>query len=97
MKSVVTPDDQVVLRRLLTELADRVESAVDFWPLVCLGLEDFLFDPHRFLDENTETLSSLVVVLRALLAKAALADEEPFRVTLQQMLSQRSEERRVGK
>jgi hypothetical protein len=87
MKTILTTDDQIVLQRLLTELATRAEGAVDFWPLVCIGLENFLFDPHRFLTENTEILHSLTIVLRAILAKAGWADEEPICGSLQQMNS----------
>ena len=90
MKRTLSTADQLVLDRLLSELVDRVNAAVDFWPSACLGFDGLVFDPHRFLLEQGEILRAFVVVLRAILAKAGLGDEDQVRGRLQTLATART-------
>jgi hypothetical protein len=53
--------DRIVAERLLSDLATRLNGAIDFWTVVCLG--PMPVDRRSFLLENTDRLRSLAVVL----------------------------------
>src|SRR5947209_20624262 len=55
-----TSNDRVVIERLLEEIAGRVDGAIDFWTLVCLG--QLMPERHGFLLKHCDILHSLVVV-----------------------------------
>ena len=85
MPQVVSPQDRVVVERLLGELASRADGAIDFWTTVCLSPDGLLPAPADFVAANAEVLRSLAVSVRAILAEAGLADEEPVRGPLATM------------
>src|SRR6185437_235148 len=66
MNRELSAEDRMVLERSLTRLAGRLDGAVDFWPLVCLGRIGS--DPRGFLCHHGEAIKSLVVVTEDLLA-----------------------------
>jgi hypothetical protein len=70
-------EDRVVLDWLLTEIATRLDGAIDFWTLVCL--DKFPFDRRGFLRKHGEILRSFLVVTEATLAKGQRADRESVR------------------
>jgi hypothetical protein len=76
MPQVVPSQDRVVVERLLGELATRADGALGFWTTVCLAPDGSL-PAADFVAANGEVLRSLVVTLRAILAEAGLAGEEP--------------------
>jgi hypothetical protein len=77
MATDLSAADRVVLERLLTELARRTDGALDFWAAVALLPDGVGIDRPGFLSRHGETLRSLVVVLRALLAGAGLPGTRP--------------------
>jgi hypothetical protein len=79
MPQGVSPPDRVVVERLLSELARRADGAIDFWTTVCLAPDGVLPAPREFVAANGEILRSFAVSLRAVLAEAGLAEEEPVR------------------
>src|SRR6516165_1241742 len=72
MENNVSPEQRLVLDRLLTKIAGSLDGALDLWTLVCLG--EFPIDCRRFMAEKTETLRAFIVVAQAFLAEAGLAD-----------------------
>jgi hypothetical protein len=79
----LTANDQLILDRLLSNLAGRLGGAIEIWTPVCL--ENLVPDRHDFLAENCDIMRSLAVVIRALLAEAGLANHEPVRSHLERM------------
>jgi hypothetical protein len=78
----LSPDDRLVLDRLLTQLAGRLDGAIDFWTLVCLG--NFP-DGKGFLLKNSEALRSLVIVIGGFLPELAAAKARLVHTLLEQM------------
>jgi methyl-accepting chemotaxis protein len=85
MENNVSPEQRLVLDRLLTKIAGSLDGAVDFWTLVCLG--EFPIDRRRFLAEKTETLRAFILVAQAFLAEAGLADAAAIHRRLEGMKS----------
>jgi hypothetical protein len=85
MPHVVPPQDQIVIERLLSELAVRADGAIDSWTTVCLYPEGLLPAPGDFVTANSEVLRSLAVSLRAILAESGQAGAEPVRDRLATM------------
>src|SRR5438128_2223357 len=71
----LSPDDRVILDRMLTQLASRLDGAIDFWTLVCL---DSSFPQRQeFLAHHGEVLQSLVVAVRELFQGKDWANTQP--------------------
>lgn len=77
MNRELSADDRLVLERLLTRLAGRLDGAVDFWTLVCLGRLGP--DPRGFLLHHGEAVTSLVVVTEDFLGGTAQGSSEAVR------------------
>jgi hypothetical protein len=70
----LSPDDRVILDRILTQLAGRLDGAIDFWTLVCL--EGDLSQREEFLAHHREIMHSLVVVVRELFKGTPWAESQ---------------------
>jgi hypothetical protein len=57
-------DERIVLDRLLSEAARRLDGAVDFWTVVCLNSD--LVYRQEFVRKNLEELRAFLTVTRAL-------------------------------
>lgn len=77
MNRELSADERIVVERLLTRLASRLDGAIDFWTLVCLGRAGP--DPRGFLLHHGETVKSLIVVTEDLLAGTAQGSAESVR------------------
>lgn len=56
--------DQIVLDGLLTEMAKRLDGAVDFWTIICLS--PTMQNRHEWLQEQLDRFRSLVVVIKSI-------------------------------
>jgi hypothetical protein len=59
--------DRVALQRLLGDFADRLNGAIDFWTVVCLGTmpidrRNFLLEKSKKLRAALEEIASVVVI-----------------------------------
>src|SRR5262245_64282414 len=57
------PEHRAFLGQLLTDLARRTDGALDFWTIVCINPD--LADSRAFLEQQSELLHALVVVLQS--------------------------------
>lgn len=83
MRRDLSPNDQIVVERLLSQVVGRVGGALDTWTLVCLN--HLVPSRHDFLTHHTEVLRALVTVVRAELAAFGRADGEPERRLLAEL------------
>ncbi len=65
-------DGRATLERLLSQLAGRLDGAVDMWTLVCLG--DIAIDRRAFIERHAAEMQALAVEAGALLRRAAPGD-----------------------
>lgn len=79
----LSPEDRLVLDRLLTQLAGRLDGAIDFWTLVCLG--HFPPDPREFILKNGDTMRALVIVTRGFLGSVPSSRARPIHDLLDRM------------
>lgn len=77
MTMTLSPAQRADLERSLSEVARRIDGAIDFWPLVCLG--SFPTDRRGFLSKHQAAVGAAVAGARAVLAEAAVAEVEPVR------------------
>lgn len=85
MKTELSPDNRLVLDRLLSKLAGSFDGALDFWTVVCVG--SFTGDRRGFLMEKAELLHALLLVSRSFLAEMHLAGQEPVHQILNTVAS----------
>jgi hypothetical protein len=83
MENNASPEQRLILDRLLTKIAGSLDGALDLWTLVCLG--EFPIDCRRFMAEKTETLRAFIVVAQAFLAEAGLADNAAIHRNIEDM------------
>lgn len=79
MQNRLSSDQQLVLDRLLSELAARVDGAVDFWTQICFLPAAVMADRLAFVTKNSDILSSLITQVTAVLAEPGLTDDERVR------------------
>jgi hypothetical protein len=83
MTEQLSDEDRTVLERLLTRLAGRLDGAIDFWTLVCLGR--VAPDPQGFLQHHSEAVKALVIVIEDLLTATSQSSREEVPTLLGRM------------
>jgi len=82
-KIELTPEDKIILDRLLSKLAGSLDGALDFWTLVCIN--DFCADRRAFILRQSEIQHALVVVLDAVLAEFGFSRKKGISDLLEQL------------
>jgi hypothetical protein len=77
MPRTIADADRIILDRLLSSIAERLDGAVEMWSLVCLG--PLVTDRRGFLLHYGEILRAHALVAQALLPQAGLSGDEAIR------------------